>query len=204
MENTDHPIDAVILAAGASRRMGQPKQLLTHQGVPLLRYTALQVLRTGIRRLVVVLGAYVDQIAPVLADLPIYTAVNTDWEMGMSTSLRCGLSQLESPEPTGVLLLVGDQPAVHPDLLQQLLQAFRQGAFPIVASGYEGIAGVPAVISRQFFDELQQLSGDKGARVLFKKYAHLVQIIPFPEGSRDIDTPEDAQKWLENDEPTGT
>jgi molybdenum cofactor cytidylyltransferase len=183
---------AVILAAGASTRLGQPKQLLKMHGETLVHRTARFALEAGCAPVHVVVGALNDKIARELAPLPVRVVFNSAWQEGMASSIRCGLHSLENSATDSVMILVCDQVRLSTDLLQQLRLASKTHASEIIASGYGGNFGVPAVFPREFLLELQQLDGEQGAKKIIKKYPHRVKSVSFHGGALDLDIPEDC------------
>jgi molybdenum cofactor cytidylyltransferase len=184
-------LSAVVLAAGGSVRFGSPKQLAPWQGQPLLRHVVLQALAAPVQEIVVVLGAYYEETAAVLAGLPVTLVYNPDWEAGQSTSVRAGLRAC-APQTQGVLFILGDQPHLPADLLQTLVATHRRTLATIVAPRHEGRRGNPMLFDRRCFTELLALSGDAGGRQLLD--AHADDIVWFeagPEILRDIDKPTD-------------
>lgn len=186
-------IAALILAAGASTRLGQPKQLLHLDGESLLHRTARLAIESGCAPVFVVLGYAADQMQPDLDGLPATVIVNENWTEGMGSSLRCGMAAVtrNQPPPQAVLLLVCDQPRLTAEHLQTLLHRHKTGDAPITASFYGQRDGVPAVLAATLFPNLLACSGDRGARDLIRSHADRVQRIPWPEGDLDMDRPED-------------
>lgn len=185
---------AVILAAGASTRLGQPKQLLRNGGESLLRGTARLAVEAGCAPVFTVLGYEAGKMEPEFSGLPIETVVNENWREGIGASLRAGMNAVRKlePLPDAVLVLVCDQPRLTGDHLRALLARHEPGrATAITASVYAGRAGVPAVFSARLFSELVALSGDRGARDLIRAHGLEVRGIPWPEGEWDLDRPED-------------
>ncbi len=195
-DNThEHPA-VLILAAGASRRMGRPKQLLPWKNQPLIRYVTEQALALSKRPVLVITGAYSDMVCQALQDKPVELAHCADWASGMGHSLAFGIARLEVlyPEVSGVMVLLSDQPLVKTEYLERLSAEFtKQGAKGIVASSYAQTLGPPLVFYRDFFPALKALQGDRGARMLLERFASEVHPIPFPEGALDWDTPEDLE-----------
>ncbi len=182
----------ILLAAGGSSRLGQPKQLLLYEGQTLLRRMALTAAESQCGPVIVVLGKDADACAAELRDLPVRIAQNQEWAEGMASSLRAGLAVLSEvePEAEAVLIMVCDQPRVDGNLLRALVRQC-QGKTSIVASSYGDTLGVPTVFARRHFPELMELRGDHGAKILLAQHADFVAAVPFPEGAIDIDAPED-------------
>jgi molybdenum cofactor cytidylyltransferase len=187
-------VAAIILAAGASRRLGQPKQLVGYAGEALLERALRLAREAGASPVLVVLGA---NFAPICASIPFNEAIpvfNEKWEQGMSSSIHAGLHEADvrAPETTGALVMSCDQPHLSAGHLRSLLQAFAAQAKPtIVTSIYAGIYGIPAVFPRSVYPKLHALHGDKGARPLLAKPPCEVVAVPCSGCEIDIDLPED-------------
>lgn len=193
-------IGIIILAAGASIRFGKPKQLLKFQEKSLVRRTAENAL-TFESRTIIVLGANADEIKKEVEDLPLKIVVNKDWQSGLSSSIKSGLKKLleTEPETSIVILLLCDQPLVDKKTISRLIKVQRETQKAIVASEYENTLGVPALFTREIFDELLNLQGDQGARFLIQKYAaSKAAKIDAPEAAFDIDTLEDYERILKS------
>ena len=192
------PVGLVILAAGSSSRMGQPKQLLPYDGESLVRRSARLGLLSGCFPVTVVLGANNLLIGTELEDLPVFVTQNPDWEAGMASSIRVGLAHTLHVLPTvsAVLIALCDQPLVTPAFLHGLTDAFVAVGKPIVATRYGNTTGVPALFSRQLFEELEGLAGQEGARKLIAGHPDRVHAVPFPAAALDVDTPEDYLKLI--------
>jgi CTP:molybdopterin cytidylyltransferase MocA len=182
---------AVILAAGASRRLGFPKQLVEIDGEPLLRRAARAVLATQPLDGVVVLGHEADRCAAAVADLPLRRLVAPDWWRGMGPSLRSGIDALDAA-CTGVLVVLCDQPALDAAHLQSLLSAWNAAPLCAAASGYAGTIGVPALLPRSWL-QTAALDGDRGARALLQARAAQVQVVVNESLARDVDLPGDLR-----------
>jgi molybdenum cofactor cytidylyltransferase len=185
----------IILAAGASTRMGRPKQLLRYGGHTLLRKAAEVAAASICRPLLVVLGAYVGQLHSEIDDLPAQQVMNERWGEGMGSSIRAGLEALELSDrehvTDSVVLMLCDQPFVTAAVINNLVTAFRSNGKGIVASEYGETVGVPAVFGRETFAELTKMSSTAGAKHIIAAHAPDVVRVPFPKGNTDIDTPED-------------
>lgn len=183
----------VILAAGASTRMGTPKQLLAVEGQPLVARAVSAALASPAWPVVVVLGAQAGQIRPVLARLPVLVAENPAWGEGMASSIRAGITTLQqfSRSLDGVLVALCDQPAFTAAVIAQLLEARQAGGRSIVAARYQGRNGAPALFLREHFPALAVLTGEEGARTLLNGTPEQVTAVDLPALAIDLDTPAD-------------
>ncbi len=183
----------VILAAGESARMGEPKQLLAFRGTTLLRHAIATAHSIAGAPVVVVLGAHAEKIAPQLDECDVLVAQNSDWQQGMGSSLRTGLRALldARPELSSVIFLLCDQPLLSASTLSHLIAEHSRTGSAIVAAEYDGTLGVPAFFARAFFPELLALDGAAGARQILHANRARAIGVPFSEGAMDIDTPAD-------------
>jgi len=185
-------LSALVLAAGASRRLGRPKQLLKLNGESLVHRAASLALGAGFSPVRVVLGAVDAELREALKDLPVRLLDNPDWTEGLASSLRQGVADW-GVEEAGLLVLACDQPALDHEVLMALAEAFKADPVRPVACAYGGGIGLPALLPRRLGPELLQLRGDRGAKpILMREQANLVD---FPGGLLDLDTPEDLQRW---------
>ena len=183
-------IGVLILAAGASTRLGQPKQLLRLGEKTLLAQICETALSIENQRVVVVLGANCEAIKPSIEHLPVKVVFNEKWAEGMGSSIACGMAHL--PKKTeAVLLLLCDQPFVTPIFLEKLVEKWSTSDCSIVASQYGDSFGPPTIFHQKLFGELAALSGQQGAKKLMEKHRAELLLVDFPEGEMDIDTPED-------------
>jgi molybdenum cofactor cytidylyltransferase len=187
------PVVAVVLAAGGSRRLGEPKQLLRLAGQTLVRRAVLAALGSKAERVLVVTGAHAERIEAALAGLAVECVRCVRWEAGLAASLHAGVSAALARGEASVLLLLADQPAAGAPLLDALIAKHAAGA-PIAASQYADEPGVPAVFAPRFARELLALEGDRGAKSLLLRERGLVALVPFPDGTLDVDTREDWQR----------
>ena len=178
---------AVLLAAGASLRLGRSKQLLVVEGEALVRRAAQALLATAPAVAIVVLGAEATAVRAALHGLPLEFATCVDWQRGMGASLRTGIAAV-SGRCAGALVAVCDQPAMDAVHLVALVREWQRDPGRAVASGYAGVAGVPAVLPSQWFRELQRLDGDAGARSLLRTAVD-TKVLPAPALAQDIDLP---------------
>lgn len=181
----------VILAAGASTRMGEPKQLLEYRGKPLLRHAA-EVALEACEQVIVVLGSHAAELRPALAGLPITIAENPDWEGGMGSSIRTGIAA--ATDLDGVILTLADQPLITSEFFDSLVQAHLESDQPIVTSQYAGTVGVPVFFSREYFPHLLALEPSQGCKGVILKHTDHALRLDCPEAEMDIDTPEDYSR----------
>ncbi|NBD13895.1 MULTISPECIES: NTP transferase domain-containing protein [Corallococcus] len=182
----------VVLAAGGSSRLGQPKQLLRHEGTSLVRRAAELALAAS-PVVAVVLGARHEEVRARLDGLAVRCVDNPDWALGQGTSLRAGLRALP-PDVDAALLMLCDQLRVDAAHLRALIDTFERERAPIVASAYAGTRGVPALFSRALFPELEALPPTGGARGLIARDPSRVAEVPLPGGEEDVDTPGDLAR----------
>ena len=190
-------IPAVILAAGASRRLGQPKQLLSYRGEFLIERAIRLANEAGAAPVIAVLGAHFETICTSIALKDAILSINEQWQQGIATSIHSGLKTLEAVAKgaSGVLILSCDQPRLTAAHLCALIETFAAQSRPaIVASAYAGVHGVPAVFPRSMFSDLLGLEGDKGARALLIDPPCNLIALSFEGGEMDIDQPDDLAK----------
>jgi CTP:molybdopterin cytidylyltransferase MocA len=183
----------VLLAAGESRRLGRPKQLLEIDGEPLVRRGARLALGTAPSQTVVVVGAQADRVWEAVADLPVVRADCPDWSSGLSASIRAGIGRVDR-EVEGALILLCDQPALTAAHLEALVDRWRSHPHQAVACRYSGTVGVPAMLPRSWFGALSTLSGDRGARDLLRECPTEVVAIPADMLGLDVDVSADLDR----------
>jgi molybdenum cofactor cytidylyltransferase len=186
----------IILAAEASFRLGQPKQLLPFQGETLISRAAHTALASQCHPVIVVLGAYTELIKPEILRLPVALAYNPKWHLGVGTSIKAGLDTLAAIETAGgarfdgVLLMPGDQPLIGATVLNDLVDSFSVHG-GIVACAYNNTLGFPAIFAREFSRDLRSLSPAQGINSVIERHQARVSVVDFPEGAMDIETVED-------------
>ncbi len=180
---------AVVLAAGEARRFGGPKQLQEWQGETFVHRAARTAIEAGLEPVLVVTGAYDDQVRSALEDLPVGLIHNPDWGSGQGSSVRAAARKLPDNVDAACFLLA-DMPAVDVGLVQALLERYRQTLASITAPVFEGRQGNPVLFDRRTFSDLSELSGEEGGRTLFHSYD--VEHVPWDHSIlTDIDTAED-------------
>jgi molybdenum cofactor cytidylyltransferase len=177
----------LVLAAGPSSRLGQPKQLLMYRGQTLVERTVIQAAEFCGAGIVVVTGAESEQVAEALGGASVEIVNNPNWVEGMSSSVRIGLQHLDS-KCRGVMLMLCDQPALNRDDLYSLASAWISKPELIAAAEYAGIRGVPAIFPMSYRKELMALEGDRGGRKIIADAEH-VTVVKMPHAAFDIDTP---------------
>jgi len=184
-------ISAIVLAAGTSSRMGEPKPLLRISGQPLLARTLESVQRSNVGHIIVVLGAEAGRIRREVVMAGATVVVNPDYAAGMSTSLRAGL-RAAPPESRGYLIALGDQPFVLPSTIDVLIERHSVAGGKILVPTYHGRRGNPVLIDRSLAPELEAIRGDVGCRALFGPHSNdLVEVsVEDPGILLDIDTAE--------------
>jgi len=188
-------VGLILLAAGSSTRLGEPKQNLMYEGQPLLQRAIQTALASSCEPVLVILGANAEAFQAGLNDLPVQTVFNPDWQEGMASSIRQGILTLNeiSPDLDGAIIMVCDQPFVTTTLLNQLVEEKKMHDHGIIACTYQDTLGTPALFDKQFFPELLALQGLEGAKKLLFQHAAVVTSLDFPLGTFDIDTPQDYQ-----------
>ncbi|WP_462250730.1 nucleotidyltransferase family protein, partial [Ferruginibacter sp.] len=156
MNNTQYAIKhsaIVILAAGVSKRLGSPKQLLAYKGQNLLRHAVDTALETGCPSVFVVLGANMELLKKELKDKPVIIIENKNWKEGMASSIRAALQNITATllQPDSVIFMVCDQPFVNSALLLNLLGKKNETGMPVIASNYANTLGIPALFDKSFF-----------------------------------------------------
>ncbi|HLP95399.1 MAG TPA: nucleotidyltransferase family protein [Saprospiraceae bacterium] len=185
----------IILAAGQSARLGQPKQLLRFGDKTLLQHTIDEALQAGVSPVMVVTGARAQEIAGSIDSDSVVIVFNTQWEQGKGTGIAAGVRKIvkDYPEVTQVILSVCDQPYVSSALFQALCQTQLESGKNIVASSYAGTTGTPVLLTRKYFDSLLGLTKEAGAKQILLAHPDDVATVDFPGGVVDIDTMEDYE-----------
>ena len=183
----------VILAAGGSRRLGRPKQLVEIEGQSLVRRAAEAALAAWSGSVHVVVGAEVIRVRAALEGLPVELVINDAWKEGIASSIRAAIEAVERRDRAAetLTLMLCDQPGVTGEVLRKLVDAYRETRAPVVASRYAEGPGVPALFHAELFPALKSLEGDVGARQLIRGLDREVVTIPFAMPD-DIDTPADV------------
>jgi CTP:molybdopterin cytidylyltransferase MocA len=181
-----------VLAAGGSRRLGTPKQLVSHRGRPLLEGVTSAACAAPVARVAVVLGSGAAEIAGCLSSLDVDVLVNRQWQLGLASSIRCATFWAMARNAAALVLVSGDQPHLDAEHVAALLAAHDAGG-RAVASVYSGVRGVPALFPHSYFPRLLDLRGDSGAAKLLRD-SDVVDEVPWPAGAFDVDEPADVKR----------
>lgn len=196
MQDKNTNIEVMIMAAGASRRLGQPKQLLEYKGDTLIRRISKEAIKANIGNVTVITGFDHAEMEMGIAGLDLNIFYNEEWEEGLGASIRNGLKHAlkQNPASNAVLLSMVDQPYVDATHLRKLTNAYDSARPMIIASAYSGTFGVPVLIDSFYFDMLSELKGDEGGKKILANYIKDIVEIPFIKGSIDIDEKKDLSK----------
>jgi CTP:molybdopterin cytidylyltransferase MocA len=181
-------VGCAILAAGGSRRLGRPKQLVVFQGRTLVRHIAQVAMCSRADEVAIVLRAEATRVAAALADLPIWQLRNDGWKEGIASSIRCATHWAIDRRFDAIVLLLCDQPHLTAEHIDDLIDEHARGA-AMVGSRYRGVIGVPAVFDAAVAPRLLMLHGDVGANAVLRRGE--VRSIEWSAGAIDIDTPDD-------------
>jgi molybdenum cofactor cytidylyltransferase len=190
----------ILLAAGASTRLGSAKQLVEFHGVPLIVHAAQTALATACCPVIAVLGADAARFEPLvsnlkseISNLKFQIVTNPDWSLGMGTSIRTGMQALQGSSVDAVMILLCDQPLITANHLNQMTEAFFASGKTMCAARYAGALGTPAIFSRVHFDELKTLGDAQGGKAILQRYPTQVHAFNLPEAAIDLDTPDDLR-----------
>jgi len=197
-----HKVAGLLLAAGASTRMGQPKLLLPVEGRPMVERVLSECVRSSLHRVVVVLGHQWERIRETLGPLclnpKVSVVLNPEYASGMSTSIRAGLPEVEK-DHDHVMIVLGDMPFVNAGLINLLVERYLSSGRSMGAVRVKGRRSHPVIFGREFYPALMNLYGDAGARHLFQDPGKKVCLVDPGDAydDRDIDTPEDYARLQE-------
>ncbi len=183
---------AIILAAGESKRMREPKMLLMFSGITMIEKVLGNVTSSDIDNTLVVLGAYRQSIIEIISKLPVGSCFNDRYEEGMLSSVKCGFRNLPS-DFEAVLVFQGDQPFIAPKVVNKLIEAYRSSGKGIVIPVYDKKRGHPILIDRKYKDEVDKLEVREGLRALAHQFSKDVLEVETDESGiiRDFDTYEE-------------
>ena len=188
----------IVLAAGSSRRMGRPKQLLEVGGRPMLEAVVAQANLSRLDELVVVLGANAEEIRTRVDFGRARVLINPHHDTGMASSLRAGLAALDGSTEVAMVIL-GDQPDIGSGLLDRLLDLQKESGLPAAALSFAGLLHPPVVLRRELWADVMSLEGDVGCRAVIRARPELVASLPVAERKHpvDVDTPADYERLVQ-------
>jgi molybdenum cofactor cytidylyltransferase len=182
-------ISAIILAAGESRRMGYPKMLLDFGGITMLEKVIRNVKATSVDDILVVLGAYRDEIQRIAEKTGVRYCYNDIYKEGMLSSVQCGFRNI-CAGTEAVLVFQGDQPLITPAVTDLVINKFRRGSKGILMPVYKNRRGHPLLIAGKYFGEIERLDSQKGLRSLSEIFSNDVEEVAVDDDAilRDFDT----------------
>jgi molybdenum cofactor cytidylyltransferase len=203
-KRTQSGLAGIVLAAGSSERLGEPKQLLVWNEKAFVAGAVEKLLPVCGAGVVVVTGANADKVAKAVDEYALQIVTNPDWRKGMSSSLRCGIEALGQTLPAAALIMLCDQPLISDDDIDRLVSCWLHDQNLPVATRYNDAKGVPAILPASSFAELMSLTGDSGARQLVAQLPD-EQLVSMDRAGFDIDTVADlaALKQITQDGNTG-
>lgn len=188
----------IILAAGNSSRLGKPKQQLRLLNNTLLERSLQAALDSTAQTVVIVLGAYHEEIVTESELSSARIVVNPSWHLGMGSSIKLGMKELVKHEmPDRIILMLCDQPFVNGQLLTKLISTQQNTGKGIIACSYKNTIGVPALFDRRFFSFLLEMDDSGGAKTIIQRFPDERATIPFYRGHIDIDTDEDYHQLIQ-------
>lgn len=187
-------VAAILLAAGASTRMGRNKLFFPLEGETLLRRAVRRAAEAGLAPVIVVLGHEADRARAELAGLPCRPVVNPDYARGINTSVHVGVAALP-PDAQAVIVLLADMPFVTADMLATLVARYRQHGAPLVISDYAGVNAPPMLYDRALFPELAVMEGEGCGRQVVRKHREEAVVVPWTaDALADLDVPDDYER----------
>jgi molybdenum cofactor cytidylyltransferase len=191
----------ILLAAGGATRFGSAKQVIAIDGIAMVRHCALNAMNSG-ASLVVVTGAYRHDVENALRDLDVTTVHNADWNLGMGSSVACGIGRVaQDPDVEAAIILLADQPLVSTDDLRELMSQHQKQPDCIIAASADETIMPPCLFPRRYFAELQTLRDQTGARTVLQRYADRVVAVEMPNAAVDIDTQEAYAQFCASGRP---
>jgi molybdenum cofactor cytidylyltransferase len=187
------PVAGVVLAAGASTRMGENKLLLQLDGETLLRRVVRRTLAAGLDPVIVVLGHEAQRAEPELSGLASRAILNPDHARGQHTSFRTGIAAVPEEAPAAVILLA-DMPYVTEKMISALVSRYRETTAPLVISEYGGVHAPPTLYDRSLFSEIREMTGDGCGRQVVRRHRGAAEAVAWPaDRLADLDSPEDVR-----------
>lgn len=188
------PVVGIVLAAGASTRMGHNKLLFELEGETLLRRAVRRAAEAGLDSVIVVLGHEADRAREALADLAYQPVVNADYAQGINSSVRAGIRAVLQ-DAVAVVVILADMPFVTTSMIATLVTRFRESTAPLVVSDYGGVNAPPALYGRSLFDELLSMEGEGCGKQVIKRHRNEALSVSWPaDALTDLDVPDDYER----------
>lgn len=190
-------MSSILLAAGESKRMGKPKELMPFGQSSIVEQTIDNLLGSAVNEVIVVIGHRAEEVIRLIATRPVKLAVNPNYEQGMSTSIIAGLNLVDS-QAQAVMLALGDQPAIDSQTINRLIKAFYTHDKGIAIPTYQGRRGHPIIFAIKYKEKLLELKGDIGGRQIVKDHPDDILEVAVNSESilTDIDTISDYQSYI--------
>ncbi len=188
-------IVGIVLAAGMSRRLGRPKQLLMLNGTPLIAHVVDRALASTLDEVILITGAHGADVRAVIEGRKVLFVHNPDFEEGQGTSLAAGIIALDADVDAAVVML-GDQPGISPEVIDRAIKARRESGAPVVMARYGNQRGHPVLFGGELFPELRNLDADAGGREIVRDHQDLVVLV---DGGADAPPPDvdTEEAWAE-------
>lgn len=186
----------IILAAGSSTRMGEPKQLMIYKNKTLLQHVIGEANNANLEPVICVTGYQSDLITRSILGMEVSIVYNEHWSEGMGSGISSGIKQMLLSDVDAVILAVGDQPHVSSDLFRTMERFRNESGKGIIACSYAGTLGTPVLFNRNYFNHLKSLNGNQGGKNIVKLNLPDVCSVEFENGSVDIDTKQDYDKLI--------
>jgi molybdenum cofactor cytidylyltransferase len=191
-----HGVAGIVLAAGASQRMGRNKLLLELDGETVLRGVVGRAEAAGLSPLLVVLGYQADRALQELAGLTCRPILNPDYAQGVNVSLRAGIAAVP-PQAKAAVILLGDMPLVTAHMIATLVDRFRESGAPLVVSEYAGVQAPPTLFDRSLLDEFLLMDHEACAKRLVRRHLNRALVVHWPaDGLTDLDRAEDYERLV--------
>jgi molybdenum cofactor cytidylyltransferase len=178
-------VAGLVLAAGASTRMGANKLLLELDGEPLVRRATRAALDAGLDPVLVVVGHEAERTRAAIADLPCTAVLNPSYEEGQGSSLRAGAAALP-PDAAAAVVLLGDMPLVTAAMVRTVVARWRATGAPVVVSDYAGVLAPPTLFDRAVLPELAALGGETAARPVVERHRAAAETVPWPPAALGV------------------
>ena len=192
--NRTGPVAGVLLAAGASTRMGRNKLFFELEGETLLRRAVNRAVAAGLDPVIVVVGHEAERAQRELVGLACRSVVNTDYTRGVNSTVRLGISEVPQIANAAVVMLV-DMPFVTSEMLEALVTRYRESTAPLVISQYGDVNAPPMLYDRSLFPEIRTMEGEGCGRQVIRRHRDEAAVVQWPESAlTDLDVPDDYER----------